>query len=93
MELHDSPSAPPEVTEQPAEHSGWAADVLPPADLFDPVIEAYKKDIDRTLLIENLRRSVPERLDRFQGFMNELGEMRGAALPPDLREKLFRQTP
>jgi len=28
----------------------------------DPVIEAYKKDIDRTLLRQNLMRSVPERL-------------------------------
>jgi len=28
----------------------------------DPVIEAYKKDIDRTLLRENLRKSVAERL-------------------------------
>jgi hypothetical protein len=28
----------------------------------DPVIEAYKKDIDRTLLQQNLRRSVAERL-------------------------------
>ncbi len=28
----------------------------------DPVIEAYKKDIDRTLLRENLRRSVDERV-------------------------------
>ncbi len=28
----------------------------------DPVIEAYKKDIDRTLLHENLRRSVDERM-------------------------------
>ncbi len=28
----------------------------------DPVIEAYKKDIDRTLLRENLKRSVEERL-------------------------------
>jgi uncharacterized protein involved in exopolysaccharide biosynthesis len=28
----------------------------------DPVIEAFKKDIDRTLLRENLRRSVAERL-------------------------------
>jgi hypothetical protein len=28
----------------------------------DPVIEAYKKDIDRTLLRENLRRSPEERL-------------------------------
>ena len=28
----------------------------------DPVIEAYKKDVDRTLLRENLRRTVEERL-------------------------------
>ena len=28
----------------------------------DPVIEAYKKDIDRTLLRENLKRSVAERM-------------------------------
>ena len=28
----------------------------------DPVIEAYKRDIDRTLLRENLRRTVEERL-------------------------------
>jgi hypothetical protein len=28
----------------------------------DPVIEAYKKDVDRTLIRENLRRSPEERL-------------------------------
>jgi hypothetical protein len=28
----------------------------------DPVIEAYKKDVDRTLLIENLKLSVEDRL-------------------------------
>ena len=28
----------------------------------DPVIEAYKRDVDRTLLRQNLRRSVEERL-------------------------------
>jgi hypothetical protein len=28
----------------------------------DPVIEAYKKDVDRTLLRENLKRTVEERL-------------------------------
>jgi hypothetical protein len=31
----------------------------------DPVIEFYKKDIDRTLLRENLKRTVAERLRRF----------------------------
>ncbi len=28
----------------------------------DPVIEAYKKDVDRTLIIENLKRTPEERL-------------------------------
>ena len=35
---------------------------LPPTFEPDPVIEAYKKGIDRSLLRENLRRSVAERL-------------------------------
>jgi hypothetical protein len=34
----------------------------PGAGDLDPVIEAYKKDVDRTLLRENLRLSVEERL-------------------------------
>ena len=40
----------------------------------DPVIEAYKKDVDRTLLRENLKRSVEERLRdlmRLQRFAKE----------------------
>jgi hypothetical protein len=41
----------------------------------DPVIEAYKKDIDRTLLRENLRLTVEQRLEnllRLQEFADEL---------------------
>ena len=41
----------------------------------DPVIEAYKKDIDRTLLRENLKRTPDERLRdlvRLQRFADEL---------------------
>jgi hypothetical protein len=34
---------------------------LPPLEK-DPVIEAYKKDVDRTLLRENLRLSYEERV-------------------------------
>jgi hypothetical protein len=40
----------------------------------DPMVEAYKRDIDRTLLRENLRRSVEERLRdlmRLQRFADE----------------------
>lgn len=42
---------------------------------FDPVIEAYKKDIDRTLLRENLRLTVEQRFDnlmKLQEFAEEL---------------------
>ena len=41
----------------------------------DPVIEAYKKDIDRTLLRENLKLSVEDRLRQLielQKFAEEL---------------------
>jgi hypothetical protein len=41
----------------------------------DPVIELYKKDVDRTLIRENLRLSVEERFEklmRLQEFAEEL---------------------
>lgn len=52
-------------------HKGDEDADLPP----DPVIEAYKAGIDRTLLRENLRRSVAERMARLvelQRFKDEL---------------------
>jgi hypothetical protein len=33
---------------------------------IDPVIEAYKKDVDRTLIRENLRRTLGQRLQNLQ---------------------------
>jgi hypothetical protein len=49
---------------------------IEPASLDpDPVIEAYKKDVDRTLLRANLARTVEERLQnlvRLQRFAQEL---------------------
>jgi hypothetical protein len=45
----------------------------------DPVIEAYKKDIDRTLLRENLRRSVDERLANLVALQRLAVEARRAA--------------
>ena len=35
----------------------------------DPVIEAYKKDVDRTLLRENLRRTPEERLENLAALL------------------------
>lgn len=42
----------------------------------DPVIEAYKKDVDRTLLIESLKLTVEERIDRLEGFVREIETLR-----------------
>ena len=49
--------------------------VEPATSEADPVIDAYKKDVDRTLLRANLARTVEERirnLGRLQRFADEL---------------------
>jgi hypothetical protein len=44
----------------------------------DPVIEAYKKDVDRTLLRENLKLTVEERLRNLMRLQRFAEEMRRA---------------
>jgi hypothetical protein len=44
----------------------------------DPVIEAYKKDIDRTLLRENLKLAVEERLRNLMKLQQLSEELRRA---------------
>lgn len=44
----------------------------------DPVIEAYKKDIDRTLLRENLRLTVEERFKNLEALQKFADEIRRA---------------
>jgi len=44
----------------------------------DPVIEAYKKDVDRTLIRENLRRTVEERLRNLMSIQRFAAEVRKA---------------
>lgn len=61
------------------------ADTPSPHKIFlepDPVIERYKRDIDRTLLRENLKLTVEERfwkLMRLQSFAEELRRAGGRA--------------
>src|SRR5262249_12632090 len=55
-----------------------AAAGLAPPDYCDPVIEAYKKDVDRTLLRENLKLTVQERFEKFERFMEYVDELRAA---------------
>jgi hypothetical protein len=52
---------------------------LAPADFFDPVIEAYKKDVDRTLLRENLKLTYEERIEKAECVHNSVALARGAA--------------
>ena len=47
-------------------------------EYLDPVIEAYKKDIDRTMLRENLKLTVQERVDAFDEFMKAREECQRA---------------
>jgi transcriptional regulator with XRE-family HTH domain len=51
---------------------------LVPRAVPDPVVQAYKRDVDRTLLRENLRRSVDARLRRLAALRADLDELRGA---------------
>jgi hypothetical protein len=45
----------------------------------DPVIEVYKRDVDRTLLRENLKRTVEERLRDLMRLQRFDDEWRAAA--------------
>ncbi len=45
----------------------------------DPVLEAYEKDIDRTLIRGNFRLTAEERLQKLQGWMKAIAEIRGIA--------------
>jgi hypothetical protein len=48
----------------------------------DPVIEAYKKDVDRTLLRENLKLTPDQRLRKLQDFMTFIDALRRAPRRP-----------
>jgi hypothetical protein len=44
----------------------------------DPVIEAYKKHVDRTLLRENLKLTVQQRLDKHERALRVMEEAKRA---------------
>jgi len=45
---------------------------------LDPVIEAYKKDVDRTLIRENLKKSHEERVLALEAVLEVVYEVRRA---------------
>jgi hypothetical protein len=49
------------------------------------LVEAFKKDIDRTLLIENLKLTPAQRMERFAAFMELVYELRRAGR--EMRER------
>ena len=54
---------------------------VPEADIRlepDPVIEAYKKDVDRTLIRENLKLSVEDRFRKLMELQRFAAELRRA---------------
>ena len=55
-----------------------APDIQVDTRAVDPVIEAYKKDVDRTLIRENLRLSVEARLERLMELQRFADELRRA---------------
>ena len=54
----------------------------PPPDFIDPVIEVYKQDVDRTIIRENLKLTMDERLRKYQSFLKSRAAWQGAATRP-----------
>lgn len=50
----------------------------PPTDDIESLIAAYKKDVDRTILRENLKLTVQQRFEKFESFLKFAGEVREA---------------
>jgi hypothetical protein len=53
----------------------------------DPVVEAYKKDIDRTLIRENLKLTVEERFLKAMAMQRFAEELRRAGRAARARQK------
>jgi hypothetical protein len=58
------------VDQSTEDHDAWA---------FDEIIEAYKRDVDRTLIRENLKLTPDERVRKMLRFREAVLKIRGAA--------------
>ena len=52
----------------------------------DPVIEAYLKDVDRTILRANLQLSTAERFEQFEKFARAVQRTRARAIERDRQD-------
>jgi hypothetical protein len=59
---------------------------LPPANYTDSLIEAFKKDIDVTLIRENLRLTVDQRFQQLMKLQEFAEELRRAGRKAHLQE-------
>ena len=48
---------------------------LTPSHVIDPVIEAYKAGIDRTMIRHNLRLTIEQRIDALHALMRSIEQM------------------
>jgi hypothetical protein len=48
----------------------------------DPVVEYFKKDVDRTLLREHLKLTPQQRLEKLVGFMRSLDRLKASRRRP-----------
>jgi hypothetical protein len=78
--LHERAAALPPKNPPPSPDKPWEPVCdCGPNRTADPVIELYKRDVDRTLLRENLRRTADERLQKLDDFMRFVRELRAGA--------------
>jgi len=64
---------------------GAEAGYAPGPERPDPVIAAYEKDIDRTLILRRLRLSFEDRLLALESWMKDIEELKGTARRPRRR--------
>jgi hypothetical protein len=64
-------------------HNADQTEILPGSD---PIIEAYKKDVDRTLIRENLRLTVDERFQQLMKLQEFAEELRRAGKEAESRQ-------
>jgi transcriptional regulator with XRE-family HTH domain len=76
-----------ETVERLLEAAGFRARVvLEPISPEDPVVRAYQRDIDRTLLRDNLRRTPQERVEALQALQRLAAEAQRAGKTRRRRE-------
>jgi hypothetical protein len=69
-----------------APHSRTAPPAAAGARYVDPVIEAYKKDVDQTLIDESLRRTVQQRIDAMIDTLRAVEELQRAGKAAQRRQ-------